>query len=428
MAGRLPPRFASSPLLALAVAFAAAIVSAHYLKLESRYTLMVALVTGLALTLSSITLLARNRTTLASVALISAFFFAGLVLSFVDNRVAAADRVSRMYDEGSFKYGEPVELTGVVLGQPEPAPDSFYLNLQTESISVKGAVRHASGTVLLLAHVRDQQVRREYEALELRHGARIRVITTLDREENFRNPGVLPLTEYLERNNYDATGVVKSALLIERLDDGVVFLPLAWIYQWREQLQQEFQVTFSAETAGVLEAALLGNRYNISREAAERFRAGGTFHVLVISGLQIAFIGGLVIFVTRGVTKRKLLQFVIATAFMWAYTIAVGADPSVARSALMFTLVVFAPVVRRRTNSLNVIGGAALALFVWRPESLFDPSFQLTFLSVMAIVWLAVPIMQRMQRVGSWRPTRETPYPPACPRWLRVLCESLFLE
>lgn len=66
------------------------------------------------------------------------------------------------------------------------------------------------------------------------------------------------------------------------------------------------------ETAVVLEAALLGNRYNISRDAAERFRAGGTFHVLVISGLHIAFIGGLVIFVTRGLTKRKILQFVIA--------------------------------------------------------------------------------------------------------------------
>jgi len=148
--------------------------------------------------------------------------------------------------------------------------------------------------------------------------------------------------------------------------------------------------------------------------------------VLVISGLQIAFIGGLVILITRRLTRRKLLQFVIAVAFMWAYTIAVGADPSVARSALMFTLIVLAPIVWRRANSLNVIGGAALALLVWQPENLFDPSFQLTFLSVLSIVLLAVPVMQRMQRVGEWRLTRETPYPPACSHWFRVLSESLF--
>jgi len=142
-------------------------------------------------------------------------------------------------------------------------------------------------------------------------------MTTLDRDENFRNPGVMPFTEYLEREGYEATGVVKSPLLIERLDDEVVFLPLAWIYEWREQLQREFAATFSAETAGVLEAALLGNRYNISKSAAERFRAGGTFHVLVISGLQIAFIGGLVVLLTRAITSSKLWQFAIAAVFLW---------------------------------------------------------------------------------------------------------------
>ncbi|HMJ24416.1 MAG TPA: ComEC/Rec2 family competence protein, partial [Pyrinomonadaceae bacterium] len=248
----------------------------------------------------------------------------------------------------------------------------------------------------------------------------------LNRDENFRNPGVLPLTEYLEREGFDATGVIKSPMLIERLDDERVFLPLAWLYQWRQWLEKEFANNFSPETAGVLEAALLGNRYNISRGAAERFRAGGTFHVLVISGLQIAFIGGLMILITRRLTRRKGLQFCIAAASMWAYTIAVGADPSVTRSALMFTLVVLAPVVWRTANSLNVVGAAALALLVWQPENLFDPSFQLTFLSVLSIVLLAVPFMREMQRIGSWRPTRETPYPPECSSWLRVIAETLF--
>ena len=428
MADLAQARFASSPLAVLALAASAGIALAHYFtpNPRSKSVLVVALAIGISLTFLSIAFLARNRTAGASRFLIGAFLFAGLVLSFIESSAAAPDRISRMYDEGLFAYGEPVELTGIVQGQPEPAPESFYLTLQTEKISVKGTVRDASGTVLLLAHVREQHVRTEYEALELRHGARVRVVTTLDRDENFRNPGVLPLTEYLERKGYDATGVVKSPLLIERLDDATVFLPLAWIYEWREHLQNEFDARFSAETAGVLEAALLGNRYNISHDAAERFRAGGTFHVLVISGLQIAFIGGLVIFVTRWLTRRKLLQFVIAAAFMWGYTIAVGGDPSVARAALMFTLVVLAPVVWRRTNSLNVIGASALALLVWQPENLFDPSFQLTFLSVLAIVLLAVPVMQILQGVGSWKPTRETPYPPVCAGWFRVVSESLF--
>jgi competence protein ComEC len=92
----------------------------------------------------------------------------------------------------------------------------------------------------------------------------------------------------------------------------------------------------------------------------------------------------------------------------------------------MFTLIILAPVIWRRANSLNVIGATALILFVWRPANLLDPSFQLTFLSVLAIVLLAVPIMQTMQRVGSWVPTTISPYPPACPHWFRQLSEALF--
>ncbi len=331
-----------------------------------------------------------------------------------------------MYDLGLITFGEPVEVTGILSGQPEPAPDSFYLTIRVESISFKGTDRNASGTVMLLAHAREEQARKEYDDLELRHGARVRVMTTLDRDESFRNPGVLPLTEYLERKGYDATGVVKSPLVIERLDDERVFLPLAWLYEWRQRLEKDLAANFSPETAGILAAALLGNRYNISRTAAERFRAGGTFHVLVISGLQIAFIGGLVILLVRRLLRSKLLQFLVAVVFMWGYTIAVGADPSVSRSVLMFTLMVLAPVVWRPANTLNIIGGAALTLLIWQPENLFDPSFQLTFLSVLSIVSIAVPIMQRMQRVGSWKPTRETPYPPFCSKWFRLLSEVCF--
>lgn len=419
-------RFASSPLFVLAVAMSTGILVGHYVALQSKSILILTITGSVGIALLSLALTLERKLRPAPLFLVIAFLAAGFVLSLIENRPMAPHRLARMYDEGTIASGEPVEISGIIQGQPEAAPDSFYLSLRAESIRFKGAQHDTSGTILLLAHTRSSQIKEEYDALELRHGARVRVMTTLDREENFRNPGASSFTEYLERKGFDATGVLKSPLLIERLDDERVFLPLAWIYEWREQLAKEFSARFSAETAGVLGAALLGNQHNISHAAAERFRAGGTFHVLVISGLQIAFIGGVVLLIVSRLTGRKWLQFLFASSFLWAYTIAVGADASVARSALMFTLVVWAPVVSRRANTLNSLGGAALVLLVWQPIDLFDPSFQLTFLSVLSIVVLAVPLMQRMQQVGSWRPTMDTPYPPDCPDWFRLLSEALY--
>src|SRR6185312_1604416 len=123
---------------------------------------------------------------------------------------------------------------------------------------------------------------------------------------------------------------------------------------------------------------------------------------------------------------RRWLQFGLAAIVLWGYTLAVGAEASVVRSALMFSMVAFAPIVSRTASSLNALGGAGLVLLIWQPAELFDPSFQLTFLSVLAIVVISIPLVRKLSSIGAWQPTRQTPFPPNCADWLRVICESLF--
>jgi len=417
---------ARAPLLVCAASLASGLLIGHFLNADSSQFRIVLAVGSALLLLLAIVLVLRQRRVAATLLVVAMFLLSGISLSLNDAQRADPSRIRKMFDDNTLAVNEPVELTAVVEGPVQSAPDGLYLTVRTESLRVRGSERAAAGDVLLLAHVANPAARNEYQQLELRHGARLRVVTTLDRDEDYRNPGVLPFTEYLDRKGYDATGVIKSPLLLERLDDAPVFLPLAWLYEWREQLETQFDKRFTPETAGVLDAVLLGNRYKISRSVADRFRAGGTFHVLVIAGLHISFIAGLVFLLMRRITRHRVVQFICAATFLFAFSIMVGAQPPVLRAALVFSLGIFAPLVWRRANSLNVIAGAALALLVWRPNDLFDPSFQLTFLSVISIVAIAVPILTRMQAVGSWRPTHETPYPPICPAWFRKLSEALF--
>ena len=426
MLGSSQAGFTSCPLFVLAASISLGILAGKFLAPQPQSSLISIFVASVVVALLSIRFFQKQKVQVAAVFVLVAFFFAGALLSQIESLPIAPNRIASMYDAGVIPAAAPVELTAAVLGEPEPAPESFYLTLAAESIRVNGNERVASGTIVLSARVRDEATRSQYGALALHHGARIRVMAMLDRETDFRNPGVSPFTEYLERKGYDATGVIKSPLLIERLDDTKVFLPLAWLYQWRARLQSEFNRNFSPDTAGVLNAAMLGNSHNISRSTAERFRTGGTFHILVISGMQIAFIAGIAFIVVRRITTKRMLQFALASGFLWAYTIAVGAEASVTRAALMFTIAAFAPVVSRKPVSLNTIGAAALVLLICKPSDLFDPSFQLTFLSVLAIICVAVPLLRNMQRIGSWRPTMVTPYPPQCAHWFRVLSETLY--
>jgi len=359
----------------------------------------------------TLTLLIKHRLLFAGLTLLSAIFFAGATLTKLEGRADSSSPLRLLLEQSD---GAPITLTGWLDGPPEFARDRVYLSLRVENVR---------GRVSLLVTLRDTT---EFTSLNLRYGTRISLTTTLDRTGNYRNPGVSSLAEFLDRNGYDATGIITSPASIIRLEDTQVFPPLASLYDWRSRLQQQFDARFTTETAGVLDAALLGNRYNLSQDASERFREGGTFHVLVISGLHISFIGAVVFLIVRRLTRRRLLQFVFPAVIVWAYSIAVGADASVVRAALMFTFGGLATILFRRSSSLNALGGAALVLLVRSPKEIFDPSFQLTFLSVLAILVIAWPLLSGLSAIGGWYPTRSTPYPPACSRALKTFCEVLF--
>ena len=415
------PVFSPYPLAVLLVALAVGVLLAHF------YSISLSLSLSLTALLSvfAIFLLARQKYVWSTIAVVSALFFAGSALETIASQNPAS-QIKRLISEGCIGSDEPVEITGVLDRPLEYTPDGFYLTLRVEKLRSANLDQGGSGVVQLFAPARDEHASSMFDSLRRYYGARIRALTALERADNYRNPGVSPLSEFLDRKGYDATGKLKSPLLVERLDDARVFTPLRWLYEWRRRLELEIKQHFSAETAGVLDAAFLGNRYFLSRAAAEKFREGGTFHVLVISGLHISFIGGMVFLLARRVTKSRWFQFIASAAVLWGYTLAVGAESSVVRSALMFTLIVLAPVVARKASSLNTLGGAGLMLLVWRPDELFDASFQLTFLSVLAIIVIAVPLLRKLALIGEWHPTRETPYPPACAAWLRSYCEMLY--
>jgi competence protein ComEC len=403
--------FSHYPFVQLALAFSAGICAAHYFRTPF------ALIAAAVCSLLALVFVLKAKT--AGFVLLFAIFFAGAALAGLERRADESSELRRVVEQSA---NESVTLTGVLDGPPEFARDRVYLSLRVESVSDK----RINGRVSLLASFRNVATADEYRSRQLGYGTRIRVKTTLDRTGNYRNPGVSPLSEHLDRRGFDATGIVRNPGAIQRLDDTRVFAPLARLYQFRETLQREIDTRFAPETAGVLDAALLGNRYNLSPSAAERFREGGTFHVLVISGLHISFLGGVVFLIVRRLTRRRWLQFVLPAMVVWSYSIAVGAEASVVRAALMFSFAGFAAIVFREASSLNALGAAALLLLVQSPKQIFDPSFQLTYLSVLAIVVIAWPLLLKLSAIGSWYPRRSTPYPPACSPALKSFCEILF--
>src|SRR5207249_1156209 len=218
----------------------------------------------------------------------------------------------------------------------------------------------------------------------------------------------------------------KSTLLIEKIGEDAVFPPLAWIYAQRQNLITEFRHLFRPATAGILIASLLGDKFFLDKQTADLFREGGTFHVLIINGLHITFIGGVLLLLVRAFTRKPIWQFVITCSILWAYTLAVGAHVPVVRASLMFTILLLSLVIYRRGTLLNALGLCSFVVLIWRPSDLFTASFQMTFVTVAAIVGFGIPLLENLRKIGAWMPTAEVPFPPSVPVWLKRSCETLF--
>jgi competence protein ComEC len=411
-------------MLWLAVCFAIGIVISNFTAIPLAATVIVITVaTGVALLFRS----GESATLLIMVASAAA----GAVTLAAEQASIKPDRIRVLYDNGTFISGTPIFLEGLLTGAPEPSIDGEFLRLRSKVMRYRGEDRRVSGDVRVFVPARraiDDRVDVDpgSEILNLKYGSRVRVACTLEREDEYLNPGVQLKREILDRQGIDAVCSLKSSLLIEHIADESIFLPLAWVYEQRTRLIYAWHENLSPSTAGVMIASLLGDKYFLDKQTADLFREGGTFHILVISGLHITFIGGLLLLFVRWITRIRWVQFGATAGVLWAYTLAVGADVPVVRAAVMFTVVLLGYAIYRRGSLLNSLGLCSLVLLVWRPQDLFNPSFQLTFVSVGAIVAIAYPLLERLRKIGSWVPTPDFPFPPNVPNWLRILCEKLY--
>jgi competence protein ComEC len=367
----------------------------------------------------------------AAVALsICGCFAAGGALWTINEEATGENSVRRLFERGELRIDEPIEIWGQLNAAPELAPDRIYLSIAVERVATLGRELRSSGTVSLIAPFNDHESRLEYDSLALDYGTRVRLLAHLGNRSGYLNPGAPDFDQLLEYRGYDATGSVKSPLLIERLGEGEpnpILAPiLERLYLIRARALAVILRHFKQPASGILAAALFGNRYFLARDTAEAFRAGGTFHLLVISGLHVAMIAIVALWLAKYLSGSRLIQYAIVLALMWAYALMVGAQPAVTRSAVMLSIVLIGQSIFRKSAGANALAASAIVLLCWQPRDLFNPGFQLSFLTVLMIVALTGPLYTRFKQIGEWQPTALTPYPPRVPGFVKKFAEVLF--
>jgi competence protein ComEC len=146
---------------------------------------------------------------------------------------------------------------------------------------------------------------------------------------------------------------------------------------------------------GVVEGIVLGDEQALSDHLRQRFRASGLYHLLAVSGQNVALVAAGALALAWLVGVPRWLGQLAALAAIGSYVLAVGAQPSVVRAGVAGALVSLAWLAARPTDRWYFVLLGALVLLAWNPYDVLDAGFQLSFAAVAAI-FVVVPRLTRV--------------------------------
>jgi competence protein ComEC len=436
-----PLRFRRAPLLAAAVCFALGEAFTKIPPPTSRPSILLLLA---AIALFALTLLALRRTLRLAILPIAALWIATGLWSAQLQPAPSPQTTMLTYADGLSRtvQGRIVRIRSLPphINNPDN-PDSTEVDLDSDQrdgtaeagenatpttsldlsltaiedvtpdsscmIPIAGGIR-----AMLLADRSPQSQAQPQPQPQLHCGDLVELPLRLRAPERYRDPGAWQFADYLLDQGIAATANVPSAKLhpLANVLPGApsaimqcrIFAAQSWaaarLLAYTHSTANRhlpLRLRLTPNDAGMLSAMLFGDRSSLTQQLRVGFQRTGSFHLFVVSGMHVALLAGFVFWIARRLRLRNWLATLLTLALTYAYALLTGFGVPVQRALLMTAVFLVARLLSRQRNVLNALGAAALAVLLWSPRALFEASFQMTFLAIVAIAGIAMPLGER---------------------------------
>jgi competence protein ComEC len=248
------------------------------------------------------------------------------------------------------------------------------------------------------------------EALPLHCGQVIELPLRLRVPEIYRDPGAWSYADYLLSEGIAATANAPAKKLqLHEAAKPSWHCRLYAAQSWATHRLQRFiaspanhalpaSLQLTPDDASLLNATLFGDRTHLTHALREGFERTGTFHLFVVAGLHVALFAAGLLWLLRRLRLPEGLAVLLTLTAATGYALLTGFGVPTQRALMMSAVYLIARWLDREVSALNALGAAALAVLVLDPRALFTSSFQMTFLVIISVAGIAVPVEQRLLR------------------------------
>jgi competence protein ComEC len=329
------------------------------------------------------------------------FFIVCLTLSFfVLGTSALSPWKNPSYPSGSVRRlsgPAPVTLEGLVLSRPVVSPGGTSLLIQVEQFLNGERAETISGNLMLYVSEGD---------VTLSRGDRIRFAARITVPHRLGLPGEFDYPRYLAFLGCAAIGRVTSQEEIVLMRGAAADFAMRRVDLTARRLGDFIRASVpDVAESSVLTALLIGDQKRIPAELSAAYTRAGVNHILSISGFHVGIISYFIVMTALLLATRSeylALRFNLRRAVlllslpaMVFYLLLTGSAAATVRSVIMLATFVLALYAERETDPVNALLTAAFLLVAVNPPSLFDVSFQLSFLALWGICVFVPPFMER---------------------------------
>jgi competence protein ComEC len=260
-----------------------------------------------------------------------------------------------------------------------------YVSLRAEVIAVQHGPewRHASGGVTFSVNGEAGPVNADL----WRAGRTIEAAATFRRPSRYLNDGVPDFERQLALDQTTLFGSIKSGLLVGVVAHG------SWFQEWAGDVRahvreavRRWVAPHDDTAAAIVIAVLIGDRTGLSDAVAARLQRAGTYHIIAISGGNIAILAGLALGLLALVGGDGRLSALVTIVVLVVYATIATAGPSVWRATTMAVVYLSSRLLDHRTPPWQATTLAAAVMAVATPLEVRTAGFMLTFGATAALL------------------------------------------
>jgi competence protein ComEC len=341
-------------------------------------------------------LLLIKRTRMGSWMALSIFFFLGIfsIQHYLHPQYPSSHLIH-------FAGVERMVLEGIVDRPPERSRGRTQLLLRSQKVLFQNHSTLVNGFAFIYLKGEDPS---------LRAGDRLRLLCKLYSPHGFHNPGGFSYERHLAFERIHTIGFLSEEKGLVKLGEGFKNPFLLQVESWRDHIRDFLGKEVNPLSSGIFKALVLGEQGDIPEEVKEQFVVTGIAHLLAISGDHLGIVALLSFSLLIWVLKRSEFLLLTLDVKKWAaaltlpclllYTFIAGAGISVIRATIMVITFFLSILFNRERNLLHTLVLAAFLILIVSPPSLFDVSFQLSFLAVLSILYLVPRVLRGLKQEG----------------------------